>query len=378
MSAGADSPASLAQDYIGNPRFHQRFTLEPTATHGAVEVTYAEYGREPDGTTSIPTILLMPGMFSSRYLGLALHPIATKLGVRLLTVDRPGMGGSTDVPLAQRVSIWLETVPRLLANLAIQHVALASHSAGTIYLLNTLYHCRDLVSPNAPVTMLAPWVDPAFSRITSMQMAQYLPNKAFSLWDRIPRFFLLQAGPAFASSGAVVKKVTNAISSPGSGAHDITQQEKTRLHIEEFYGLPRDVQAELENLIFRRIFQESTVGSNSEALQCLRKEANTWGKCEDYQVFVRDFRQLERDREGSALMVHAYFAESDSMIGKKGQQYFEECWQGTDDDDNLDSVNFISTTVPGTDHDTLATSVEIWEKIIGDLTRALDHGSQPT
>lgn len=64
------------------------------------------------------------------------------------------MGNSTDVPLSQRVSVWIETVPRLLAHLGIQHVALASHSAGTIYLLNTLYQCREILHPDQPVVTL--------------------------------------------------------------------------------------------------------------------------------------------------------------------------------------------------------------------------------
>ena len=64
------------------------------------------------------------------------------------------MGNSTDVPLAQRMSTWIETVPRLLAHLGIQHVSLASHSAGTMYLLNTLYHCRDILYPEKPMATL--------------------------------------------------------------------------------------------------------------------------------------------------------------------------------------------------------------------------------
>lgn len=64
------------------------------------------------------------------------------------------MGGSTDVPLSRRVSVWIETVQRLLAHLDIQRVALVSHSAGTIYLMNTLSHCRDILYPDAPVTLL--------------------------------------------------------------------------------------------------------------------------------------------------------------------------------------------------------------------------------
>lgn len=192
MSTNSNTPASLAQDYISNPRFHQHFTLDPTATHAALDVTYAEFGREADETSSVPTILLMPGMFASRFLGLSLHPIATKLGVRVLVVDRyvfwpplkylrcivdsnansinsPGMGGSSDVPLAQRVSVWVETVPRLLAHLGIQHVALASHSAGTIYLFNTLYHCRDLLYRNAPVTLLGTSIFPSVDRSSVCQ-----------------------------------------------------------------------------------------------------------------------------------------------------------------------------------------------------------------
>lgn len=204
-----------------------------------------------------------------------------------------------------------------------------------------------------------------------MQMAQYIPSKAFNLWDRIPRFFLLQAGPAFASSGAVVKKVTNAMSSGGSGAQEITQQEETRSYIQETYGLSRDMQAQLDDLIVRRMFQESTVGSNSEAMQCLRKEANIWGKCEDYKLFVRDLVDLERSREGPSLKVRAYFAASDSMIGTKGQAYFEGCWHGTGDVEYRE-VDFTSTIVPGTDHDTLMLSVGVWEKTFRDLIGALE------
>ena len=132
----------------------------------------------------------------------------------------------------------------------------------------------------------APWVDPAHSHNTSMQMLQYIPTKAFGLWHRIPRFFLLQAAPAFASSGAVVKKVTNAISLNDTSSQDNSHQEKQRRHIEEVYGVSRDMQVELDNLMFKYMFEENTVGANSEALQCLRKEPyNTWGKCEDYEPF---------------------------------------------------------------------------------------------
>lgn len=60
------------------------------------------------------------------------------------------MGRSTDVPLEQRVSVWVELVPYLLQNLGIRHVSLVSHSSGTHFLLNTLHECRNVVHPDKP------------------------------------------------------------------------------------------------------------------------------------------------------------------------------------------------------------------------------------
>jgi hypothetical protein len=54
------------------------------------------------------------------------------------------------VTLETRMSVWLETVPALLQRLDVKHVALVSHSAGTVYMLNTLSHHRSLLDPMAP------------------------------------------------------------------------------------------------------------------------------------------------------------------------------------------------------------------------------------
>lgn len=64
------------------------------------------------------------------------------------------MGRSTDVALERRISVWVELVPRLLQHLGIRHVSLVSHSAGTMYLFNTLHHCRDVLHPERPFVAL--------------------------------------------------------------------------------------------------------------------------------------------------------------------------------------------------------------------------------
>lgn len=60
------------------------------------------------------------------------------------------MGGSTPVPLNIRMRVWLETVPALLAKLNLEHVSLLTHSAGTVYTLDTLVHLPQILDPRAP------------------------------------------------------------------------------------------------------------------------------------------------------------------------------------------------------------------------------------
>jgi hypothetical protein len=60
------------------------------------------------------------------------------------------MGGSVSVPKESRIAIWVELVPLLLEHLSIDRVALIAHSAGTIYLLNTMFSCRDILDPEHP------------------------------------------------------------------------------------------------------------------------------------------------------------------------------------------------------------------------------------
>ncbi|KGO75406.1 hypothetical protein PITC_080920 [Penicillium italicum] len=370
MEGHTTTPSSFAASYIANSRFHRSFTIEPTSTHGPLNVTYGDYGCEPNKNGTTPTLLFLPGMLSTRYIGLCLHPIAEKWGVRVLVVDRPGMGNSTDVPLAQRVSTWVEIVPRLLAHLNIQHVSLASHSAGTIYLLNTLYYCRDILNPKKPMaTLLAPWVDPAKSGMTSMKMAQYIPSPAFKIWHHVPRLFLSDAGSAIATSGGIIANLAKSLLPKSSD-----DQAKEPLYIAQNYGLEPDQQKEIDSLMMQSIFKENTVGFNAEALQCLRKEPNTWGKCEDYEVFVRELAERERGRDGAPLKVQTLFAESDIMIGKKGQAYFEKCWHHIDNGDSRGVFEFDSRVVPGTDHDSLMSYAEGWENLFKQMQEAEGDG----
>lgn len=53
-----------------------------------------------------------------------------------------------------RMRVWLETVPALLQQLNVEHVAIVTHSAGAIYTLNTLFRHRSILNPKAPYVAL--------------------------------------------------------------------------------------------------------------------------------------------------------------------------------------------------------------------------------
>lgn len=91
MPASTASAHEQAISYISNPRFSRELTLPATADSPALTVSYADVGFSPEtpaDSRSTPTVLFIPGMFGSRYIGAILDPIARKFGVRVLVVDR--------------------------------------------------------------------------------------------------------------------------------------------------------------------------------------------------------------------------------------------------------------------------------------------------
>lgn len=197
-----------------------------------------------------------------------------------------------------------------------------------------------------------------------MQMAQTLPTSVFGIWHHIPK--VVSAG------GAAFGKISNLLpSSSGLGAAESPPLERNRQRLEDEYGLSLELQNELQPLTFKSILSENTVGADSEALCCLRKgPAGLWGDCDNYMLFVGKLAELERGRradEGAVgrekLRINAYFAETDAMIGKKGQSYMEDCWRGGAGDEFEDLLEFTTTTVKDTDHDSVVQSVEVLKQI---------------
>lgn len=226
-----------------------------------------------------------------------------------------------------------------------------------------------LSSAISTYTMPAPWVDPAHSKVTSMQLMQYIPAQAFSVWHHI--------APLLATSGVVINKASSIIPSTAGGKD--TPQERNRQKLAVEYDVPRDFQTELESLLGKTIMKENIVGANSEALLCARKGKGwSWGECDDYATFVETLATAERQKHQTdsnaeshgKLKVRAYFAENDVMVGVGGQKYMEKCW-GREDGSLSDVLDFAAATIADTDHDSLVLSVNVLEKVFADASGSL-------
>ncbi|KAI8930156.1 Alpha/Beta hydrolase protein [Entophlyctis helioformis] len=107
------------------------------------------------GSDSLPTVLLFPGIPGSR---LFTHPLVAQgspLGIRLLSIDRPGLGLSTPKPNRQ-ISDWPADVAELLDQLHLDKVSVIGYSAGGPYALAVAHALPDRLHKVAVVSSISP------------------------------------------------------------------------------------------------------------------------------------------------------------------------------------------------------------------------------
>ncbi|MCJ1338675.1 hypothetical protein MMC09_003964 [Bachmanniomyces sp. S44760] len=362
-----------AIESISDIRCHQSFILPPNADAGRptpIRVTYSDYDhRDPTKRQDGPVLLLIGGLFGGRYMFRGANaPLVEQHQIRLLCIDKCGLGGTGGVPLEFRMKTWLDIVPALLKHLGIKHVALASHCAGTMYLLNTLLHRRHLLHPFRPyVALLAPWVHPSKSKKTAMTLSNIFPKGAISSFGSVSKFVSTNVMPVATFSGGILNSVMRSKSKDSASK-------------------PSDPETDAFNsatisLVMKYLFAENVEGGGQEALLCLKRGSkNLWGTWEDYDELVPMLAKQETDliskhRPGTAekLKVQAYFAENDMMIGKKGSAWFDECWKIT----NIsECISYTSKTVPDSTHDDIleldqGIMNEVFEQVVCSFE---DHG----
>ncbi|KAK1574672.1 uncharacterized protein LY79DRAFT_565421 [Colletotrichum navitas] len=367
-----DDPAGFLDD----PRFHQTFTLPagPDRPH-PFQVTYCDYGyRDPESPEREHVLLICGPLMGSRFLHVAKDALAKQHHVRVINLDRPGFGGTTPVPAADRVRIWLEIVPALLHHLGVRHVSIAAHSCGTIYALNIVLHQRRLLSPARPyVALVVPWVHPSHSGVAIMRAAAALPDAVLGRFHTLTGFFQRNVAPVTEFSGVGFRAVSEMLPSMW-GANPAPAASPAQVAATAASGVDARM-ATFEQAIWKRIidkvFVESVQGPSEEAVLLLKRAEHPgyWGSWEDHDQLVTLLAEGEAElgaggpaADGARLKVDVYFAEEDHMIGTgKGPKWFEDCWRAERRGDRID---FSSCVVPGAEHDNIVDlGFDVFERI---------------
>jgi pimeloyl-ACP methyl ester carboxylesterase len=359
--------------YRPPPNENKNNDLNSTADHNQNNVVTDS---DSDPSEQCCVVLFISGLLGGRWTLCRSAAIARRLKIRLISIDRPSLGGSTPVPISQRLAVQLAAAPALLNHLGIKHVTLASHSGGAPYLLATVLAHRGLLHPKRPhVVLLAPFVHPRDGGALLMRITAALPPQAISkfhfLATAINRTFAFSvsglgnrptsdkpAATAVAPSSETGEKKTDELpQSHGSGSHK--------------GDLEKAVQAEMDHLAAKYMFAENIQGSSEDALLFLRKHINPitattkgLGNVEgkdwlDYPTIAKAIAEQENHLhsghadtvdDSEKLRIDALHSEKDIMSGVSGAKHFDDCWATPVIQSN---ISFHSKIMKGTNHDSI-------------------------
>ena len=146
----ADSAMAIAQ-YLRSPRLTRLLTLRKPP-HRGLTVSLADVGN-PNGRP----VMVFLGLGCVRYLVALYDEMAEALGLRLIAVDRWGMGRTNEVPREQRgLKEWAAVCEEVMDTLAIKSCGILAHSAGAPYALAFALRVSHRITGS--IHLLAPWV----------------------------------------------------------------------------------------------------------------------------------------------------------------------------------------------------------------------------
>ena len=144
-----DCATAVAQ-YLRSPRLTRLITLR-RPPHRGLTVSLADVG----SPTGLPVVVFL-GLGCVRYLIALYDEMAEALGLRLIAIDRWGMGRTGDVDTEKRgMQAWAAICEEVLDIMGIGEVGVMAHSAGAPYSL--AFALRVGTRVRGAVHLLAPW-----------------------------------------------------------------------------------------------------------------------------------------------------------------------------------------------------------------------------
>ena len=151
--SGATQPndcATAVAQYLRSPRLTRLITLR-RPPHRGLTVSLADVG----SPTGLPVVVFL-GLGCVRYLIALYDEMAEALGLRLIAIDRWGMGRTGDVDTEKRgMQAWAAICEEVLDIMGVGEVGVMAHSAGAPYSL--AFALRVGTRVRGAVHLLAPW-----------------------------------------------------------------------------------------------------------------------------------------------------------------------------------------------------------------------------
>ncbi|GAB1312489.1 hypothetical protein MFIFM68171_02699 [Madurella fahalii] len=338
-------------DYVNDPRFNRTFELPADPANGRTrpfKVKYADYGYRNEAHPEQENVFLFFGpLLSSRLFHIAKDELAKKHKIRIINPDRPGIGGTDSADAKDRMSLWLDVIPALLAHLGIRHVSVACHSGGTIWALDFVFHHPQLLHPSRPYLAIGgPWILPAHTGSTGLSILQHLPVSVLANTDKFARLVNNHIGPTLGTSFGLTlnlleKLIPASLTNGGDAAGGGDALPEGAAFEEEIWASVID-----------RVYAEGVQGISADAVVLMQRVdgVDGWSDWGDYDRLVPRLAEALR-AAGVRLRVDVFYADKDKMIGdggSRGPLWFDQCWNETS---RAGVIDYQSRTVKGADHD---------------------------
>lgn len=123
------------------------------------ELTYDIYG-DPAGTP----VIFNHGFSDSHVIRHPNDALTASLGVRWISADQPGVGGSTPLK-GRRMVDWGADMQQLADHVGLKRFIVAGHSGGGPHALSVAHHMPDRVSKVVLASPVAPFDDPGVTKM---------------------------------------------------------------------------------------------------------------------------------------------------------------------------------------------------------------------
>ncbi|EJT99921.1 alpha/beta-hydrolase [Dacryopinax primogenitus] len=164
---GASSENLAIAQQLRSPRYTKLLTLK-RSPHRGLTVSLADVG----SSTGHPVFVFL-GLGCVRYIIGLYDEMAEALGLRLVCVDRWGLGKTDDVPAEKRGLLeWAAVMEEVADMMDITEFSMLAHSAGAPYSLATALRLGRRVAGS--IHLLAPWVSTTVEG--GYKWLKYVPN----------------------------------------------------------------------------------------------------------------------------------------------------------------------------------------------------------